>query len=158
MRSAERIVGLTRSKTNDSTKERKMAKRIGFGKRKQKIISFLNKNPNASLKEIVDATGCVSSYAHIVRKAWQDENASRRIIETIQQAAKDPQSIEEKRAVTAKAKEEVAYHATKIAERHAAQEVSKQFAQEFSRQTTLLGLKFVRMYIDDEIRNLEARL
>ena len=122
-----------------------MAKRIKFGKRKQKIISFLNKKPNATLKEIVDATGCVSSYAHIVRKAWQEENASRRIIETIQQAAKDPQSVEEKRA-------------TKIAERHAAQEVSKQFAQEFSRQTTLLGLKFVRMYIDDEIRNLEARL
>ena len=123
-----------------------MAKRIKFGKRKQKIISFLNKKPNATLKEIVDATGCVSSYAHIVRKAWQEENA------------RDPQSVEEKRAVTAKAKEEVAYHATKIAERHAAQEVSKQFAQEFSRQTTLLGLKFVRMYIDDEIRNLEARL
>ena len=122
-----------------------MAKRIKFGKRKQKIISFLNKKPNATLKEIVDATGCVSSYAHIVRKAWQEENASRR-------------TVEEKRAVTAKAKEEVAYHATKIAERHAAQEVSKQFAQEFSRQTTLLGLKFVRMYIDDEIRNLEARL
>ena len=122
-----------------------MAKRIKFGKRKQKIISFLNKKPNATLKEIVDATGCVSSYAHIVRKAWQEENASRHIIETIQQAAKDPQSVEEKRA-------------TKIAERHAAQEVSKQFAQEFSRQTTLLGLKFVRMYIDDEIRNLEARL
>ncbi len=135
-----------------------MAKRIRFGKRKQKIIAFLNENPKATLKDIVAATGCVNSYAHIIRKAWQEENASRRIIETIQQAAKDPQSVEEKRAVIAKAKEEVAYHATKIAERHAAQEVSKQFAQEFSRQTTLLGLKFVRMYIDDEIRSLEARL
>ena len=132
-----------------------MAKRIGFGKRKKKILSFLNRNPNATLKEIVDATGCVSSYAHIVRKAWQKQTASERVAEAIQMAAKDPQSFEEKRAVTAKAKEEVAYHATKIAERHAAQE---QFAQEFSRQTTLLGLKFIRMYLDDEIRNLEARL
>ena len=132
-----------------------MAKRIGMGKRKQKIISFLNKNPNASLKEIMDATGCVNSYAHVVRKAWQKQTASERVAEAIQLAAKDPHSVEEKRAMTAKAKEEVAYHATKIAERHAAQE---QFAQEFSRQTTLLGLKFIRMYLDDEIRNLEARL
>jgi|TARA_R100000388_G_C7236682_1_gene158283 hypothetical protein len=119
-----------------------MAKRIGFGKRKQKIISFLNRNPNATLKEIVDATGCVSSYAHIVRKAWQGQTASERVAEAIQLAAKDPQ----KQELRDRTKAEMA------------QEVSKQFAQEFSRQTTLLGLKFVRMYIDDEIRNLEARL
>jgi hypothetical protein len=44
-----------------------------IAKRKLKIKRFLNKSPNATLKEIVSATGCVSSYAHIVRKEWLEE-------------------------------------------------------------------------------------
>ena len=50
-----------------------MAKRKRIAKRKLKIQRFLTKNPNATLKEIVNATGCVNSYAHIVRKEWLEE-------------------------------------------------------------------------------------
>ena len=50
-----------------------MAKRKRIAKRKLKIQRFLNKNPNATTKEIVSATGTVNSYAHIVRKEWLEE-------------------------------------------------------------------------------------
>jgi len=50
-----------------------MAKRKRIAKRKLKIQRFLDSNPNATLKEIVSATGCVNSYAHIVRKEWLEE-------------------------------------------------------------------------------------
>ena len=154
MRSAERIVGLTRSKTNGLTKEQKMAKKT----RKQKIQNFLKTKPNASINQIMEATGCVSSYAHIVRKEWLRTISDQEFLDLIeQQTTKSDAIVKDIQAMEVDATVE-AHIAEEIDKKHDAQHPSKQFAQEFSRQTTLLGLKFVRMYVDDEIKNLEAKL
>lgn len=68
-----------------------MAKRKRIAKRKLKIERFLTKNPKATLKEIVSATGCVNSYAHIVRKEWlekQQESPASKVVTGIVQNIK----------------------------------------------------------------------
>tara|TARA_Y100000401_G_scaffold117116_2_gene124743 strand:- start:1336 stop:1908 length:573 start_codon:yes stop_codon:yes gene_type:complete len=89
MRFAGRIVGLTRSKKRFNKGETNMARKS----KRTKIMKYLDKNPNASIKQIIEDMKCVNSYAYTIRAEWRKKRE-------IEAAAARPSTLESNTTTT----------------------------------------------------------